>query len=149
METYSVESMPADVSNRLNKLMSNEVLDEFNKLPDHRKIAVLKMPEDKLYKWTEAQANLISIKKSCDQLRMALDSKKIKDEALLITGNATYMESMKLKNMHEANLASLYNDEDPGAPTPSTPSNPHYDRGARDGSVSTRPTYKETPPTTG
>jgi len=125
-------------------ILSEEVISVFENLPDFKKKAVMQLPEDQLMAWSRLVREMLRLAKRKADLEDAIVFGQIQPGEV-VTANAT------LEAMNRTYAAMVVQEEQMIYPTTAASStieqpNPNYDRNARPGILSIRPSYKGTPP---
>jgi len=120
--------------------VSKEVAAAFVTFPEHKKQVIWQMTLQPQTAWCKLHHEILILKRRKADLEYALLNDNLKGETL-VTANATLESINKSLNTLYAEEENMLYPQSTGVEQP----NLYYDRNARPGVVSIRPTYKGTP----
>lgn len=141
METYQSQPSQSEARQRVSKSLPTEAMESFESFSEKKKAAILSLSEEDLGKWATLFSKILKANKNYRKLDDALYADKIPDEDLA-KANATLLELKKVILALEKEENDLIYGSTGNGSGGTGVVNPKYDRTARSGVLSIRPTNK-------
>ena len=142
METYQSQAPQSEARQRVSKSLPSEAMESFENFSDKKKAAILSLSEDDLGKWATLFTKILKANKNYRKLDDALYADKIPDEEL-VRANATLLELKKSILVLEKEENDLLFGKNVNGNSGTGFINQKFDRTARNGVLSIRPTNKK------